>query len=121
MAELQFFSDLFEKLRGVPPYPWQRKLFQQMVSGDWPEVVDMPTGSGKTALLWIWWLALVWSRLQNATGIPIRLAWVVNRRVVVDQVTSEIEDLCAAWRQIGFDAFRDPPAVSTLRGQLADK
>jgi CRISPR-associated endonuclease/helicase Cas3 len=49
------------------------------------------------------------------------LAWVVNRRVVVDQVTAEVEDLCKKWPEIGFEPLPNPPAVSTLRGQLADK
>ncbi len=79
----------------------------------------MPTGSGKTALLWIWWLALAWSRQQKITGIPIRLAWVVNRRVVVDQVSDEVRDLHSRWQEFASDDL-PVPAVSTLRGQLAD-
>ena len=80
----------------------------------------MPTGSGKTALLWIWWLALAWSRQQKTTGIPIRLAWVVNRRVVVDQVSDEVRDLRSRWQEFASDDL-PVPAVSTLRGQLADE
>jgi CRISPR-associated endonuclease/helicase Cas3 len=104
----------------VAPYPWQRKLFQQIVSGRWPGVVDMPTGAGKTGLLWIWWLALAWSRQQKTNAIPIRLAWVVNRRVVVDQVTDEVTELQDKWKQLRFDEL-PVPAVSTLRGKLADR
>lgn len=121
MSARAFFDQSWKRLKGTTPYPWQAKLFEQVVSGDWPEVVDMPTGSGKTALLWIWWLALAWTRQEKTGHVPIRLAWVVNRRVVVDQVTAEIEELCSKWRELEFEPLRDPPAVSTLRGGLADK
>lgn len=116
----EFFTEHFKRLKGTAPYPWQRALFEQIVSGNWPQVVDMPTGAGKMAVLWIWGLALAWTRQQKTNGIPIRLAWVVNRRVVVDQVTEEVRQLCEKWRGIGFEAMPEPPAASTLRGQLAD-
>lgn len=79
----------------------------------------MPTGAGKTAVLWIWWLALAWSRKQKTNGVPIRLAWVVNRRVVVDQITEEVKDLREKWEKSGWGDL-PIPAASTLRGQLAD-
>lgn len=120
MTATDFFIYYFERLRQKPPYPWQRKLFGQMVAREWPQVVDMPTGAGKTAVLWIWWLALAWSKQQGTNGIPIRLAWVVNRRVVVDQVSSEVNDLCEEWAKLRFEALPCPPAASTLRGQFAD-
>lgn len=120
MNATKFFGEYFERLKRTAPYPWQRKLFEQIVLGNWPDVVDMPTGAGKTAVLWIWWLALVWSKQEKTNGIPIRLAWVVNRRVVVDQVTEECRLLCDKWREIGVHAMPEPPAVSTLRGALAD-
>lgn len=116
----EFFTDYFERLKGTAPYPWQKKLFEQIVSGNWPQVVDMPTGAGKTAVLWIWWLALAWSKQHGTNGIPIRLAWVVNRRVVVDQVTTEVEQLRRKWQEVEFETLPDPPAASTLRGQFAD-
>ncbi len=116
VSATEFFLEQFKEMKGRVPYPWQRKLFEQIVAGNWPQIVDMPTGAGKTAVLWVWWLALAWSNQQNTPGVPIRLAWVVNRRVVVDQVTSEVEELRSKARELGFE----PPAVSTLRGALAD-
>src|SRR5439155_955803 len=90
-----------------------------------------PTGSGKTAVLQIWLLALAWSIRTGALGVPRRLAWVVNRRVVVDQVTEEAEALVN--KDGGLDRCKDvrclletasirgiPLVVSALRGQLAD-
>ena len=120
MTATEFLVSYFERLKGKPPYPWQRKLFEQIVAGESPQLIDMPTGAGKTAVLWIWWLALAWSKQQGTNGVPIRLAWVVNRRVVVDQVSSEVNELCKEWSMLRFQALPDPPAASTLRGQLAD-
>ena len=128
----QFFYETFGCLCGYPPYPWQEKLFSDLVSGKWPQVVPLPTGSGKTSVLHIWLLALAWSFRTGAAGVPRRLAWVVNRRVVVDQVTDEAAALVKAngglarctevsdlLRQASVSGI--PLAVSTLRGQRADK
>lgn len=127
----QFFEKYFELLTVRVPYPWQKKLFTEIVGGRWPQIVNMPTGAGKTAVLHIWLLALCWA-LKTKTGcIPRRLAWVVNRRVVVDQVTDEVEELvqagggldrCPELRDLLAAASSSGVAlaVSTLRGQRAD-
>ena len=55
MEELEsYFLTEFERLTGFSPYPWQRRLFAELAAGRWPEVVDLPTGAGKTSILWIW-------------------------------------------------------------------
>lgn len=89
----------------------------------------MPTGAGKTAVLHIWLLALAWGLKNKTEGVPRRLAWVVNRRVVVDQVTKEVDGLltsglnkCPEVRDLlaASSLSGVPLAVSTLRGQKAD-
>lgn len=125
----QFFYEAFNCMCRHRPYSWQEQLFLGLIAGNWPEVVPLPTGSGKTSVLHVWLLALAWSLQTGAGGIPRRLAWVVNRRVVVDQVTKEAEDLVngglAQCPQVA-DLLRRaslsgvPLAVSTLRGQHAD-
>ena len=97
----QFFANYFENLTGRRPYPWQRKLFLELVgsaSGRWPEVVDLPTGAGKTSVVYIWLLGYSVCRQTGSPGFPRRLVWIVNRRVVVDQVTSELEKFWRRWR-----------------------
>jgi CRISPR-associated endonuclease/helicase Cas3 len=88
-----FFEEAFRSLTDRPPYPWQTKLFMQCLDEEWPEMVPLPTGSGKTAVLYIWLIRLAWSIHLSDCTVPRRLAWVVNRRVVVDQVTKEAECL----------------------------
>jgi CRISPR-associated endonuclease/helicase Cas3 len=124
----QFFREYFARLTGREAYPWQTALFLQVTGGRWPEVVDLPTGAGKTSVLHIWLLALAWSLQTGRNDIPRRLTWVVNRRVVVDQVTDEVERLLDKLDQIpeikdclaGASLRGVPLAVGTLRGQRAD-
>ncbi|HEU0120877.1 MAG TPA: type I-U CRISPR-associated helicase/endonuclease Cas3 [Bryobacteraceae bacterium] len=77
----QLFRDFFSGLHGHPPYPWQERLAAQVIAGSgWPEVIDLPTGSGKTACIDIAVLALACGR-----G-PRRIFFVVDRKTIVDQV-----------------------------------
>jgi CRISPR-associated endonuclease/helicase Cas3 len=129
----RYFDKYFSSLSGHKAfYPWQKKLFLQIASGNWPQIVHLPTGAGKTSVLHIWLLALAWSLDEKVHGVPRRLAWVVNRRVVVDQVTEEAESLikatggldrCPEIRNTLTQASLsgEALAVSTLRGQRADK
>ena len=75
------------------------------------------------------WIALAWSLKSGLPGVPRRLAWVVNRRVVVDQVTTEVQELlehglakCNLVRDALAEASvsGDALVASSLRGQLAD-
>ena len=127
-----FFIYNFHHLTTRQPYPWQVKLFVRFSAPStepWPEVVDLPTGAGKTSVLYVWLLALAWSIRTKTYGVPRRLAWIVNRRVVVDQVTLEVETLLeqthASQSELGqllasISYTGTPLAASTLRGQLAD-
>jgi hypothetical protein len=46
------FGPFFRAIHGVDPFPWQARLLRQ-IAGEriWPDVLDLPTGSGKTAAL----------------------------------------------------------------------
>lgn len=111
------FSSKFEQLTGSPPFPWQTALFERMTAGqevDIPSVCHIPTGLGKTSIIAIWLLALA----KRPNDVPKRLAYVINRRTVVDQTTTEVErirnNLPAA--NLGIPELM----ISTLRGQFAD-
>jgi len=56
---------------GESPFPWQEDLLARMLDGAIPEVVDIPTGLGKTAVMAIWLVA-------SACGakMPRRLVYV---------------------------------------------
>lgn len=97
------FDAFFEAVHGYPPFPWQRRLLRSVVeSGRWPELLDLPTGSGKTAALDI---ALFHLALEIARGgvrrAPVRIAFVVDRRLVVDDAFRRATTLANALRAPG--------------------
>lgn len=89
------FADFFSALwatddGGEPPtaFGWQRDLVQQLArEREWPGLVDLPTGTGKTSLLEIalFLQALDAERDPAERWMPRRVVLVVDRRVVVDQ------------------------------------
>lgn len=133
---MTFASD-FENLTGNRPFPWQQVLYQRFigsVQGGIPASCNLPTGLGKTSVVAVWLLALA----EKPESVPRRLAYVVNRRTVVDQTSDEVEKyrnaliskpslkdvrdrlgtLCAI--PFGDARTSSPLALSTLRGQYAD-
>jgi CRISPR-associated endonuclease/helicase Cas3 len=96
MPELDFFFDHYKTLRpGYTPMKWMRRMFLRLIDGQPPSLVDLPTGAGKTDLIVIWLIALAWGG-ANRSGcqpVPRRLIWVVNRRVLVQQVFAIAQEL----------------------------
>lgn len=96
------FDAFFEGVHGHAPFPWQRRLLRTVATeGRWPSVLDLPTGSGKTAAIDIavFHLALD-AESADARRAPVRIVFVVDRRLVVD-------DAYARARRIE-DALRNP-------------
>lgn len=78
------FAVFLRAIHGYPPFPWQQRLVDLLAEGDeWPDVLDLPTGSGKTAALdaAVFHLAL---RFECPARAALRIALVVDRRLVVD-------------------------------------
>ncbi len=74
---------------GKQPFAWQQRLLEQIVRDRaWPHVLDLPTGAGKTTCIDIalFALALDVDREAEDRWCPRRIAMVVDRRIVVDQV-----------------------------------
>jgi CRISPR-associated endonuclease/helicase Cas3 len=104
------FKNAFAALTGNEPFPWQEALFERFISSqpdNIPSSCNLPTGLGKTSVIAIWLLAR-----QVNRSLPRRLAYVVNRRTVVDQTTNEVTRYK---KKIPSDL-----AVSTLRGEFMD-
>ncbi|MFW6107026.1 MAG: type I-U CRISPR-associated helicase/endonuclease Cas3, partial [bacterium] len=108
------FEGSFKSLTGHAPFPWQSQLFEQFSEGVIPQSCSLPTGLGKTNVIAVWLIALV-----EGIRLPRRLVYVVNRRTVVDQTTTEVERLRMNLPKLGADGFRTL-SISTLRGQFAD-
>ncbi len=76
------------------PYPYQERLAR---ISDWPEMLDIPTGMGKTAAVTMAWLyKRGWRRGGRNAGIdeatPRRLVWCLPMRVLVEQTQKNICD-----------------------------
>lgn len=128
------FDPCFKALTDYDPFPWQRALFEEFRQHRFPGTCDIPTGLGKTSIMAVWLLALAYhARSPALAAFPRRLAYVVNRRTVVDQATGDAERMrealrakpelagvVDALRSMATHAYDDPLAISTLRGQFAD-
>lgn len=79
------FAVFFRAVHGVPPFPWQTRLAARAATGDWPRMLDLPTGSGKTAAIDVALFALALSAGTRPRTAPLRIVYVVDRRTVVDQ------------------------------------
>ena len=77
------FVSFFKEVHGCEPFPWQVRLTEQVLEkGVWPKVIDLPTGSGKTAVI----DTAVFALAANPATSPRRIVFVIDRRIVVDQV-----------------------------------
>ena len=104
---------------GSSPFPWQEDLLSRLIDGQTVRALDIPTGLGKTAVMPIWLIAST----RNAK-LPRRLVYVVDRRAVVDQATTEAERL-RTWvasnpRMKEVLGLERPLPISTLRGKFID-
>src|SRR3989442_208706 len=79
------FNDYFAAVHGFPPFPWQSRLLGRVVENGWPAVLELPTGSGKTAAIDIALFHLALESTSEQRRAPVRIVLVVNRRTVVDQ------------------------------------
>lgn len=83
------FPVFFRDVHGYDPFPWQQRLAERVLDSGWPSVVDLPTGTGKTALLDIAVFALAADRAKASR----RIVFVIDRRIVVDQVCERAEQI----------------------------
>jgi CRISPR-associated endonuclease/helicase Cas3 len=81
MMEMPSFAAFFEAVHDFPPFPWQRRLADEVLSRGWPDLLDLPTGVGKTTALDVALYALA----AAPARMPRRTLLVVDRRIVVDQ------------------------------------
>ncbi|MBU1221459.1 CRISPR-associated helicase Cas3' [Myxococcota bacterium] len=81
MTQYQSFEDFFKKATGVDPYCWQKEI---ATLGDLPDILEIPTGLGKTAGSILAW---IWRRInsQSKDSTPRRLVYCLPMRVLVEQ------------------------------------
>ncbi len=126
------FTSFFEALHCHPPFPWQASLAETLAATHtWPDVLDLPTGSGKTACIDIalfHWLVAA-SRGEPALAAR-RIAFVVDRRIIVDEaaeratkiartIAEASDGVLAEARELLAANGSDGLGVFTLRGGVA--
>lgn len=82
------FDEFFEKATGNAPFPFQREF---AVARSIPQLVNVPTGLGKTAMVaigWLWW-RFGGDEVRKA-GTPKRLVYCLPMRVLVEQIAENI-------------------------------
>lgn len=81
------FDAFFEKATGNKPYPFQKRL---ATCEQLPELIDIPTGLGKTdavVLAWLWRRRFTSQEVRKAT--PRRLVYCLPMRVLVEQTEAK--------------------------------
>lgn len=77
------YEAFFKSVTGLDPFPYQVRLAE---SEDLPAVVNVPTGTGKTAAIVVAWL---WRRRfavgDRGAGAPRRLVYCLPMRILVEQ------------------------------------
>lgn len=95
MSDSVAYREFFSRATGnAEPFPYQEKLAAE----PWPDLLDVPTGMGKTAAATLAWL---WKRGWRPGGrshaidpcTPRRLIWCLPMRVLVEQT----RDVVISW------------------------
>lgn len=92
------FDAVFQEMHGHSPFPWQGRLARLLTgTGRWPEALDLPTGSGKTAAIdaALFHLALEADRGPERRA-AVRIAFVVDRRIIVDEAAERAKRIADA-------------------------
>lgn len=79
------YKEFFRTATGFDPYPYQSR----MADAQWPDLLRVPTGLGKTAAVTLAW---VYRRVvREERDIPRRLVWCLPMRTLAEQANTSIE------------------------------
>jgi CRISPR-associated endonuclease/helicase Cas3 len=83
-GQVKTFDALFREATGYPPYGFQARIARDGL----PDVVQAPTGAGKTGVILAW----LWRRLYgpDPAGTPRRLSYALPQRSLTEQVSAEV-------------------------------
>lgn len=87
------FCDFYNEVHGYPPFKWQVELANQVFDHRWPRALKMPTASGKTSVIDIAVFHLALEADRSDRTAPLRIVFVVDRRLVVDDAFEHADAL----------------------------
>lgn len=100
------YAKFFHQATRKHPFPYQERLAQN----PWPQLLDIPTGLGKTAAVSLAWLWKLHTKAPDATR---RLVYCLPMRVLVEQTLRDIR----SW----LENLDSEASVHLLMGGQADK
>jgi len=122
------FGSFFEEIHGYPPFKWQAELANQVFDHGWPKALKMPTASGKTSVIDIAVFHLALEAGTDNRKAPLRIIFVVDRRLVVDDAFEHAHSLAEKVSKCekpvtkkvrdALKAFDNPLDVVKLRGGM---
>lgn len=126
------FGRFYKAIHGYDPFPWQKRLLEQVVAGGWPAAISLPTSSGKTSAIdvAVFHLALEAGKSAFERRAALRMFFVIDRRVVVDEAGEHAAkvarglldsgDEVVKWvaKQLARFGGRYPLDVAILRGGM---
>ncbi len=132
---IQQFDKFFSTLWGYNPFPWQTRLANQVFNEGWPDCIDLPTASGKTAAIDIavFVLACQAGLETSKRTVGRRIFFAVNRRVIVDEAFDRakslaqklidakdgiLKEVADALHEISGDEKAPPLDIAQLRGGI---
>jgi CRISPR-associated endonuclease/helicase Cas3 len=115
------YSDFFHAVHGHGPFEWQKRLAREVLRDGWHDVVRIPTACGKTSVLdlAVFELALQASRKAEERTAARRICFVIDRRLVVDEVTEHARRIHRAIRAAGLDS-NAAPVMRAVAEQLRE-
>lgn len=123
----QFFSGLWStEHEAFTPFPWQQALAERVLAkNEWPARLRMPTGAGKTAVLdlAVFHLATQAKKSIRARRAPLRICYVVDRRIVVDEAFERATKMASTLERSLDDENADPVlrSVATALADMGDR
>ncbi len=113
------FENFFQKAVGSTPFPFQREFAQ---ASSLPQLVQIPTGLGKTAMAVVGWL---WRRFgedeQRRAVTPRRLVYCLPMRVLVEQTVENSRRWIANLVSAGLLEGGGPAVHVLMGGESAEE
>ena len=108
------YREFFKELTGHLPFPYQERV----AKGEWPSVINVPTGLGKTEAVLAAWLHRL---LEGERRAGLRLVYCLPMRVLVNQTADVATRLCERAHDRFVDRGLAVPTVHRMLGGFVDE
>lgn len=103
------FVEFYKTATGYHPYPYQVRLAEE----PWPDLIDIPTGLGKTGAMALAWL---YRRYRGDETAPMRLIWCLPMRTLVEQTCDVVAQWIQKLRPVFEEAGQKLPVAEKMMG-----